>query len=258
MRRIARHISLLCSLLLSIGIGVTACENIDEQPSTTKHSIAYLHTLSRNYTVALGEDLYVEGYIVANDILNEVQNTIVVADDLAGVEIKIEGRELHLHLPLFAKVRIRCSGLALGHEGDCLVMGMPPTAEYVVDRIPSNNTLNHLSITSLDEHPPVTQCDIDCITSELFMRYVSLAGVRFIDEEQGATWCEHDTTTPHGYLTTIRHLTNGNDTLKVVTSGECDYASTTLPSGMLRCEGIIEQHDHEVALRIINYGITSL
>ena len=244
--------------MLSMGIGVTACESNNEHASTVNHSIAYLHSLSRNYTVIIGEDIYVEGCIVANDILNEVQNTIVVADNFAGVEVKIEGRELHRYLPLFAKVRIRCTGLALGREGDCLVLGMPPTSEYVADRIPSSSATNYLSITSLDEHPPVMQCNIGDITPALLQRYISLEDVGFVDEEQGATWCEHDTSTPHSYLTTIRHLTNGIDTLQVVTSGECDYASTTLPSGMLRCEGIIEQHDHKVALRIINYGVASL
>ena len=83
--------------MLSMGIGVTACESNDEHASTVNHSIAYLHSLSRNYTVIIGEDIYaaqrsygpqtakfmeVLDYTAANKIIALTENGCIPDTDL--------------------------------------------------------------------------------------------------------------------------------------------------------------------------------
>ena len=253
MRRIARHISLLICIAWLL-----ACGNETTTQTSQLRSISYLHALCHSHSVLITDDIVIRGHITANDIYNEISNTIVVSDDTAGIEIAIEGDDLYRTLPLFGEVSIRCAGLTLARDNGCPILGLAPTSYYAVDRIDSHAIDNYLSIAITEQPMNVAICNIAEITTAELLRYVAVERVSFIDEEQGQTWCERDTTTLHRYKTTIRHLCNGCDTLRVVVSGDCDYAATTLPSGILRCEGIIDTYNDDVALRIINYGVVEI
>jgi hypothetical protein len=81
------------------------------------------------------QDIYVEGYVVANDKLKELEYAIVIDDSTAGIELKIDCQYIEPTIPLFSHVRLNCAGLHIGREGAKLVIGAPPTGEYVVDRL---------------------------------------------------------------------------------------------------------------------------
>lgn len=253
MRRVAEYIVLMMS-----AVTLVMCSNDYEPRNSRICSIAYLNTLCRWAPTTITEDIVIEGYIVANDLRDEIIKAVVIADNTAGIEIKIDDNHLHRQLPLFSKVRVRCSGLTLGREGYRLIMGKTPTAQYSVDRIESYFVDNYFTIVAEDEPMSVPTCCISELSNDMLLRYVALNNVCFIDEEQGKAWCERDTTTLHGHLASVRHLTDGRDTLAVAVSGDCDYAATPIPAGNLHCEGIIDRQNGDIALRIIDYHVTHI
>lgn len=248
MRKIVWYISLVLPLLLG-------CEPTPTFPHSGRVSIAYLQSMATERSQLIEEDIYIEGWIVANDKLREIERAIVIDDTTAGVEIKIDVSNIEEQVPLFYYVRLRCSGLSLGREGSKLVIGAPPTDRYVVDRIAEHRLHNHLTVYHDKQTAQPRSITIQNIDHRTVLSYVSLSDLQLIDEECGATWCQEDETKRSGYANTLRHFTDGCDTLSVITSGESLYASEDIPTKPCTLSGIIDWYEGYFALRVSAHQI---
>jgi hypothetical protein len=241
---------LTTTIIATILTLLAACSTYEEYKGPTGEvDILYLWSLVRHGSRAIDSDLSIRGTIVANDKLNELNNSIVVADKSGGIEIAIQCDDIDSHLPLFSDVEVTLAGLNIGRVGSKCVVGHRPSGEYVVDRIDQRDIYLYIKPIGLPHSTPAKHLSISEIDMSHMLNYVCVENVRFIDEEQGLLWCERDTVT-HRYVTTLRHLTDGIDTLRVVTDKECRYASAPLPSGDITCYGIIDYYNRDVALRI--------
>lgn len=253
MPRTTLHISLILSILLCV-----SCDKERHFELTGDVSVASLWSLCTERSRPIKEDVYISGYVVANDIYKELCNSIVIADSSGGIELKIECENINDIVPLFSHVRLRCSGLSIGREGNKVVIGATPTTNYVVDRITQQQLLNYLTI--IDDSPTIPNgkdIHISDIDVNKVLCYVAIHNLKVVSDEATKTWCERDTTSyfDERYLTTIRHFVDGCDTLRVVTFKECVYASEQMPTQRCSLQGIIDWHDGDYALRISSHQI---
>lgn len=240
---------LLTTTLIVAMIASCSPSNNHYNSESREVDILYLWSLVRHGSQAITEDLTIKGTIVANDKLNELNKSIVVVDQSGGIEIAIECDRIESELHLFSQVEVRLSGLHIGRVGDKCVVGKAPTGEYVVDRIAQKDIYLYITPT-LDYWAPHTRdLSIGELGKQHLLNYVHINDVHFIDEEQGKRWCEIDSLTQR-YVTTIRHLTDGVDTLQVVVDKECRYSSALLPHWDVSCYGIVDYSNRDIALRI--------
>lgn len=235
---------LISALLLAVGCTTTT----DDYPSG-EVSIAYLWSYCKRGSTPILHDLAIRGRVVANDKMGEVSHCIVVDDGTAGIKILVESDYIDDIVPLYSEVSILCSGLYLGRENGHLVMGQKPTGDYVVDRLNDLNLSLYIqSLTTPTTPPTPLRRTISSLSAHDILRYVEIDNLRFV--ESGRPWLDYDSlSTPQHSL---RHLTDGHDTLRVAVHPSAVYGSEELPEGNLNCLGIIENYRDTLALRIIH------
>lgn len=242
--------------LLLLGI---ACANGDDAVvQSGEITIAYLRSMCDDSSLSITRDYTIRGRVVANDRLGELPCAIVIDDGTAGVQLEIESSDVNSFVPLYSEVSVRLIGLNVGHVGAKCLLGAAPTGEFVVDRIAEDRIYNLLSVSLAPEAPPEPlHRRIAELSPREVGRYVAIDSLRFVEEERGLCWCSRDTLTGRAEIS-VRHLTDGRDTLPVVVAASCRYGDEQLPTELLRCYGVVDYHGGELALRIINRGIVTI
>ena len=97
-----------------------------------------VHTIARctANSVAVTEDITLEGVVTGNDFYGEFYKTLVVEDASGGISLLIDGTRLAFDYPVGAAVTIFCNGLTLGDYGGKIQLGTTPDGDYGVGRIP--------------------------------------------------------------------------------------------------------------------------
>lgn len=235
---------LISTMLLAVG-----CTTEHNAVGERKVSIAYLGSLVHDEAVLLKDDISICGRVVANDKMGEITNAVVIADESAGIALQVETTYADLLLPLYSEVTVHCSGLYLAREGQRLVIGKRPTAEYSVDRLTDSDIALHTTISTTPSTPPeALQLSISDIDYNKMLRYVHIDGVEFV--EQGEAWLDYDEF--GSPLPSLRHITDGRNSIGVIVNDAAIYGAESLPSGRLRCFGIIDTYAGDLAIRIIN------
>lgn len=250
-----RRIVLLISLMALLGV---ACGRQHEIIGSREVSVAYLWGLAHEDSTQIKEDLVLRGYVTLNDVLEESSRSFVVSDESGGLEVKLDATNIFTFLPLGSEVTIHCSGLYIGREGGTLALGLRPTSLYAVDRIPLEQMLNYIVV---GEYAPdclrPTLMAIDDMDYDDMFRYVMVEDVWLVEEERGLLWCDVDVTTGE-YISTVRHFTDGRDTLAIVTAPTAIYAGWEIPHYRARCIGVVDIDKNMVALRLSNHQITPM
>lgn len=244
-----RQLATLLALLSVVGCSSSA-PHYNHTPDV--RSIASLRTLLREGSATITEDIYISGCVVLNDKYDELTHTIVVVDESGGIEIAIDCEDIDAIIPLHSRVTVHCSGLQLGRNGHKMLLGAIPTAEFVVDRIAQEQIFNYISCAEIcDDATPIIPTDIQSFATLPMLSYVTLADVRFVEASQGAAWCQRSEQ-DGDFVTTLRHITDGDSMLGVIVDGTAQYASDNLPEGRLRCYGVVDYYDDCAVLRICN------
>lgn len=247
MSRIVLYISLILSAI--------GCCDVEDATIGDYRSIASLWSYARRGTVQITEDIYIEGYVVANDKYGELSKAIVVADDSAGVVVELDMADVELRFPLYSRVMVRCSGLWLGVVGPKLLLGAEPMGEYVVDRVPGSRVLNHIVALPIShDTPTIRHRSVAELEYRDMLSYVAVKGVRLVDSEIGKWWADIDSLSGRP-TTTLRQFVQEGDTLRVVTDARCHYATEYIPTSPLIISGILDWYDGDIALRIIAHSI---
>lgn len=254
MKRIARHISIVAAFWCAACSSTPVPEKYGDYPSEV--SIAYLKSLASGASTVIRRDVTISGRVVATDKLSEFYKTVVVADDSGGIELSVDSERTDAVLPLYSCVKIHCQMLALGDYAGKIVLGAQPTAQYVVDRIAEADLPHHIEMLAAADAPPDAHpTTIDRISAADISRYVVIDGVRFIDGQAGATWCDIDPESSRP-TDTYRHITDDHgDTLAVFTRASCVYALGRIPSGTCRIYGIVDCFNGRYSLTLSNYRI---
>lgn len=251
MRRIALYISIV--VLMTV-----ACTEPDGRfEAEGDVSIAYLRSLADERSQRIKSDVWIEGAVVLNDKFGETYKSFVLYDRQAGIEVKVDIENIDAVVPLFAEVRIRCEGLYIGREGERIVLGAEPTAEYVVDRISETELENRLDVIHVyDKYHGMQSIAVEDIGFDDMSRYVRVEGVRVAQEDAALAWCDADAA-ERPYESSLRHFVSGSDTLTVATLNSCDYATQLIPDDIVTLIGVVDSCDGVVVLRLSNMGSLS-
>lgn len=226
------------------------------ESSEQKISVAYLKSLCRGTLFPVTEELWIEGYVVANDLFGEFTKLLIVTDASGGIEVAIESGTLYKEFETGCTVRIDCNGLALGDYGGKIQLGAPPTGEYIIDRIAQESLGRYIrrSDASPVDIRPTTLCFGDK-SSRYISSYVRFEQVRFAQEEIGLPFCEWDAEEER-LRATDRHLVDErNDTLLVRIAATCTYANEPIPDGTGSLCGVLDYFNGDYMLRVTNQEI---
>lgn len=241
-------ISLMAVVMMSCSLPVEEQEHLQGDVS-----ISYLCSLAEARSERIKSDLWIEGCVVLNDKLGESYKSFVVYDGTAGVEVEVDFEDVDMVVPLYSGVRIRCEGLHIGREGARYVLGAEPTAEYVVDRISEDEMLNRMTITTDgDARRRAREVNVGDIGYDDMLAYVRVDGVQLVEEEHGMLWCDADAK-DRPFESSLRHFTNGVDTLAVATLNRCDYADESVVEEVVTLMGIVDSSDGELVLRLSDH-----
>ena len=247
MRQIALYISLALLLL--------GCGGEHDMPESKLCSIASLWRYVSGGSISIPDDIFVEGYVVANDRYGEYNSAIVIADESGGISVEIDLDDIEAILPLYSRVRVTCSGLTIASVGAKLLLGAEPTGEYVVDRIDGSMVLNYIDILPTDSTTPaIRHRKISQLKATDVLSMVVIDNLAPIEKEQWMLWTDKDVDSGRT-ITTVRHFTDGVDTLSVVTDAKCHYATEPLLSYPVRLSGILDWYRGGIAFRVINHGV---
>lgn len=246
-----RRIVLVVSLLLA-----AACEPVVPNYGG-EVSVAYLWSIATGSSVNIKNDYTIRGYVVANDLYNEVSSSFVLADDTAGVVVEVDSRDVDALVPLFSVVELRCSGLTLGRVGRRLLLGKETDGEFVTSRIAEAELQSRITVDSMPKRrvEPLKRHIAELGAYDMY-RYIRIDSLRAVDDANGY-WTDLDTLNGER-LTSLRHFSDGSDTLAVVVDGRCSYSQTPLPEGLVSLCGILDWHDGDMAFRITNRDILTL
>lgn len=242
-----------------ISLAMMACSDsstIDfEQHDKSLISIAHLKTMATAASVALYDNITIEGYVIANDLFGEYYKTIVVGDQSGAILVAVDTNHTAEEFPLSAHITIHCTGLAVGTSGGGIMLGAVPQREYTIDRIQSKEFDRYIEV---DKQNPIamraTRKQISEIGADDISNYVSIDDVAFVGQE-GMYWCERDAISGD-YQTTILKVTDsGGNTIGVRTISTCDYRAERLPEGRGTLYGIVERIGGEYTLRVVNHGV---
>lgn len=248
-----RVIALLISLLLVC----TACNDGGGHGASVEGdvSIAYLRSLADARSQRIKNDVWIEGCVVLNDKLGESYKSFVLYDGTAGVEVKVDLDDVERVVPLYSGVRIRCEGLHVGREGERCVLGAEPTAEYVVDRIAESEILNRLTICDEgDLRQRARVMRIAEVSYADMLAYVRIDGVQVVAEERGMLWCDANAD-DLPFDSSLRHFTDGCDTMTVATLNRCSYAMESILDGEVTLIGVVDIYRGDLVLRLSDYKV---
>lgn len=255
MLRIAQIASRVLLLGLIYLVACTPSAEDESKYAGRRVSIAYLQSLCRSKADAITEDITIVGRVVANDKLGELNRAIAIMDDTAGIELKLDCRDIDMRIPLHSEVAVRCSGLWVGREGDKIVLGAKPTSHYVVDRVAEAKIDNILLSLELPESTPQSRRRTIATLEPLDMCcLVRIENIRFMESAEGAQWCERDALTGR-YVTTLHYAEDGTGCIAVIVDGDCDYRMEQLPEGEVTLYAVVDSYSSERVLRITNHAI---
>ena len=219
-------------------------------------SVAYLRSLALGLSTPIDRPLSIMGYVTANDFFGELYKSIHIEDATGGIDVEIDSYALYTRFALYDRVRVECHGLSLGRYGSSIQLGMPPTGEYTVDRIPVSEIGRYLTAgTHTDDKFTPAAITADSLTPSLAGRTVKIGGLHMSEADRGLSWCDIDPLSG-AYTDTERTVADDSGTeLRVIMRGGCTYAGEPVPDGRFELCGIVEYRSGACALRITNRNI---
>lgn len=260
MNKITRYLIGLFSLLAIL----QACDynDYDNPPEVEKinpiyrtNSIAELKSL---YTVGgtvidMKDDFVVQGKVISSDKEGNIYKSLVIQDETAGIEVKINSNGLYNYFNLGTTVFVRANNLKLGAYGGTISIGsIPADNNYENDFIPAPVMENYIVKAGEGENVEPTVLTIPGLSSEYNNMLIQLNNVQFIESEVANNltyaFAEGD-----DKRTENRTLTDKNGNRMIVrTSGYARFANTKLPLGSGSIKGILTYFNDTPQLTIVS------
>ncbi|MBN2730256.1 MAG: choice-of-anchor J domain-containing protein [Bacteroidales bacterium] len=208
-------------------------------------SIADLKATYVGVLDSIGEDTIIEGIVIANDESGNFYKTIVIQDNTAGIEVKIDRYDMYTEFKVGQRVFIKCRGLYLGDYGGLTQLGYIYAGD--IGRIPDIMVDDHIFRDSLPEAAPTpTLLTIPTLSPTYLSMLVRIDSVHFI--EVGQPFAESTATTNR----TVEDA-SGNQLL-IRTSNYASFAADNVPAGMGSIVGVLSIYngDYQFYLRDLN------
>lgn len=235
--------------------------SIDDSVSSLydEESLISIAELKNNYLSGshpIIADYIIEGRVSANDLYGEFTRALIIEDETAGIELRIDSYDLVTDFPIGSLVRVVCDDLWLASSGGTIIIGAEPTSDdYVVDYI-SDNLLSRsilLADSSIIEiiGEEVTISDID---HNMVSRRVQLNNLTFAKSDY-TTFLYRDTETGRFVNTTHTLYDNDGNSISLSVAYSVVYGEMVLPTSPIDLEAIVEYYSGEFSLRITGFMI---
>lgn len=209
-------------------------------------SIAYLKSLYNGHPRLITEDYIITGHVTSSDQFGNFYKVLLVEDGTAGIEVKIDMKDLFKTYNIGTEVYVYCNSLTLGAYGKLVQLGTAPHDEYETGYIDGADIGKYIAgkNTSPVEIRPL-ELGVAELTPQHISRFVVFSGVWFEEADRGVKWTESGTDTD-------RILTDAaGNTIAVRTSAHALFAERELPEGTIEIEGILSWFGDDYQLRII-------
>ena len=248
---ISRSLIAIVSLFLLSACSTTTPNGNDGEGG--KITIAHLKSLCRGSSYGISEDYTIEGTLVANDWLGELNNSIIVVDESGGLEVAIECRTLSALLPVGNKVELFCNGLMLARIGGKIELGMAPQGDFSLGNIEEKMIGRYIRIVGQAEEYAPQNGNFSELQPSDIGNIFRFDRVRICDEERGLSWCDQ---ADGEAVTTYRTFVDRQGVeLAVRTLSTCKYAFEEIPTNEVSVVGVVDFSDNRYFLRIINKSV---
>lgn len=207
---------------------------------TPNKTIAELKALYTSGTIEVTQDFVVEGVVVGNDVSDNLYKQLFVADESAGIEIRIDVEDLFMSYPLGAKVIVNCKGLFLGNYGGFIQLGGSSSGRL------SLLEFNSKVFASGSESVMPVETTIDGITDNMLGKLIKLNSVQFIDADLTKIYAESSSNFTNRTLEDA-----SNKTITVRTSKFADFASLVLPNKSGSITAVLSKYNSTYQLFIV-------
>ena len=239
-KNIIQFTAVLFAALL-LGSTIQGCKKrfdeppVEEYPSITPNAtisdIKALHTIGNTPTL-ITDSLVIEGIVVSSDEAGNFFKQLIIQDDSAGIELRIELSNLYSEYPVGRKVWVKCKDLFVGdYEGNHQL-----TINDAGDRIPEGMLSKFLIGGPKDQI--VTPQSVSILDIKNSTRYrnmlIELDNVQFAAADSGQTYA--DAVTSSSLNRSIQDC-NGNAII-LRSSGYATFASDLTPGGNGKALGI--------------------
>lgn len=216
--------------------------SVDFESNTT---IADLKAMYTGNIDSIGDNIIIQGIVIANDESGNIYKTLYIRDQTAGIQVSLDKNGLYNEFKLGQRVFIKCQGMYIGKYGGMQQLGY--IYNNSIGRLPDILIGNHLFRDSLPGPvPQATLTTIPGLSTAHLGTLIRLDDVYF--EEPGLPFAEAS-------ATTNRNLKDAADnTILVRTSNYADFATTLLPSGTGSVVGILSifNGDYQLYIRNLN------
>lgn len=216
-------------------------------PNATISQIKALHTIGNTPTL-ITDSLVIEGIVVSSDEAGNFFKQLIIQDDSAGIEIRIEMSNLYNDYPVGRRVWVKCKGLYVGdYEGNHQL-----TINDAGDRLPEGLLPNY--IVGGAKNQPVNAQNVTIADIKNSTRYrnmlVQLTDVQFAAADTNQTYAD-----AIGQASLNRSIVdcNGN-TILLRSSGYATFASALTPGGQGTAIGVHSNFGSDAQLYIRETG----
>lgn len=242
--RLGLFTALLPAILMAKGCGYDSFgggTGPDDSEVIANAPIESMRELYANGTIRIEEDIIIAGFVTANDYSGNFYKTFVIEDDTGAVEILAGFYDLHATYNEGRRVAIYTQGLCLGEYNGVMQLGRAVNSysdyriepfgsaalmeEYVVrGKTYDKRRAEKRSIKELSE----SECGkLICVERVLFGRDTTVC------------WA-HGEALQGKYTNGVHQFRdNSGDSLLVVTSSYCDFASLTVTCDTVNLTGIL-------------------
>lgn len=236
-------LSALAALLLASGFFACVDTDFDEPPVsdcnvtlTANTTIKELKALRKSIGIpdAITTDIIIKGTVTSDDRPGNFYKTLVIQDNTAGIEVKIDNGFLYQSYPVGREVFIRCKGLLLSdYNGVIQIIGSAVQQGSQLEELGLTEAQERLQLVRGCQGTPVAPklVTVADLTGPNHREYISsliqLNDVQFTQCDAGRPWADAATQSSLN-----RELENcdGNKVL-VRSSGFADFANSLTPTG---------------------------
>ncbi|MCF8238243.1 MAG: DUF5689 domain-containing protein [Saprospiraceae bacterium] len=179
---------------------------------------------------AITDELIIRGIVIADDASGNFYKTIVIQDETAGIEIKLNSVGLANDYPIGREVFIRCRGLVISDYNGLVQLGggtYDDAGQTRLSGIEEALLKDYLVAGERDQFVTPKVKGIKDINTNDMSTLIQLTDVQFIQSDAGQTYAEPVT------QLSVNHMVedcSGNSIL-LRTNGYADFAGELTPSG---------------------------
>lgn len=242
-------------LILLAALTMTACvdrtfdepefdfQDPDLQVTTSIAALKSTHVIGQYETL---EGDIIAGVVVANDKSGNFYETIVIADETGGIEVKINKRSLFNNFPVGRKVFVKLDGLVMGDYNELIQLGYASNDSGFVG-IPNEYMDEFVVGGSLNNAFQVDTLALKDVDENYMSMLIAIKDVQFLEEELGGTYADSQFK-----VTTNRNMEDCFAREIIVrTSGYASFAAQPLPEGKGTVVAVLSRYrdDFQLYLR---------